>query len=250
MDPADQLIVVDNGSTDETREIAGDHHAEVLITSGERSGQRNLGLQCSKGAYLLFVDSDMLIEPALVKECKSLLSTGEFDALIVPELAFGVGPWAEAKALEKRIVLGQLTVEAARAFTREALSRQRIGGWREDIWAGEDWDLTDRLVASGGVVGRTRSRVWHDEGTLTLSGDFRKKRYYAPAAATVLEESEGRRRGLYMRFLSRQALRESIRHPVIFFHLILLKCSGLIAIATSTRKSGSGANPYVENRPA
>jgi glycosyltransferase involved in cell wall biosynthesis len=55
-----ELIVVDNGSNDDTLNIAK-KYADAVYTHGpERSAQRNYGAKRSKGAYVLIVDSDII----------------------------------------------------------------------------------------------------------------------------------------------------------------------------------------------
>jgi glycosyltransferase involved in cell wall biosynthesis len=61
----DQLIVVDDGSTDRTAEIAEGFHATLLRTT-RQSGPavaRNLGAEAADGDLLVFFDSDVTIHP-------------------------------------------------------------------------------------------------------------------------------------------------------------------------------------------
>src|SRR5689334_8255235 len=64
-----ELLVVDNFSTDATPAI-GRALASTFEQAGpERSRQRNVGAARASGAYLLFVDSDMVLPPSLAAEC-------------------------------------------------------------------------------------------------------------------------------------------------------------------------------------
>ena len=64
-----EVIVVDNFSTDGTREIA-ELHADITVSSGpERSAQRNHGAALSRGNVLVFIDADMVLEPQVATEC-------------------------------------------------------------------------------------------------------------------------------------------------------------------------------------
>src|ERR1700682_297874 len=54
-----EIIVVDNFSTDGTREIAGKYADAIELMGPERSAQRNHGARLAHGDYFLFIDSDM-----------------------------------------------------------------------------------------------------------------------------------------------------------------------------------------------
>ena len=62
-----ELIVVDNSSPDRTREIAAEHGATVLVQGPERCAQRNRGWREAKGAFVMFVDADMVVLAAAIE---------------------------------------------------------------------------------------------------------------------------------------------------------------------------------------
>jgi glycosyltransferase involved in cell wall biosynthesis len=90
---ADEILVIDNGSIDDTVEIAKSMGAVVHVYP-EWKGfavQRNYQLQHATGEYLMLLDSDEEITPALQKEILSVVQTGSdklhgFPAL---EVAYG-----------------------------------------------------------------------------------------------------------------------------------------------------------------
>ncbi len=54
-----EVIFVDDGSTDNSLEIASKYDIKILHSNRLRSGgARNLGISASKGEYLIFIDSD------------------------------------------------------------------------------------------------------------------------------------------------------------------------------------------------
>ena len=61
-----EVIVVDDGSTDNTREIVGRYGDRVRYTYIENSGParaRNVGMSLARGEYLCLLDSDDLYYP-------------------------------------------------------------------------------------------------------------------------------------------------------------------------------------------
>jgi glycosyltransferase involved in cell wall biosynthesis len=188
--PDVEVLVVDNASTDGTAAIAREL-ADVAVDRGpERSAQRNHGTALSTGDVVLFVDSDMVLEPDVLAEVAAVLAARpEVGAVVVPERSFGDGFFTECRILEKSLYVGADDVEAPRAFRREVI--EGVGGWAEHLTAAEDWDLADRCGAAGVVVDRVDAWIWHDEGRLRLRGTFSKKRYYGRWIADYLRTHQG-----------------------------------------------------------
>jgi glycosyltransferase involved in cell wall biosynthesis len=173
--PEVEIIVVDNASPDDTRRIAERFECAVLEIGPERSAQRNHGARHARGAYLLFVDSDMVLEPGVVTDCVAAAGLGA-GAAIVPEVSFGDGFWARCKALERSCYVGDDDIEAARFYERELF--ESLGGFDEELNGPEDWDLSRRAAAAGAAIARIPSWIRHDEGRVRLAALLRKKFRY------------------------------------------------------------------------
>jgi arabinofuranan 3-O-arabinosyltransferase len=175
-----QIVVVDNSSTDGTREIARSLGCEVLLAGPERSRQRNVGAAAASCDWLLFVDSDMRLESGVVESCIHACRDEDAHAAVVPELAVGDGFLARCRELEKLCYLGDPLIEAARFYARDVFLS--LGGYDESILAGgEDWDLPARFRKSGGRITRADAVLWHLEGRIHLGECYRTKRYYGMA---------------------------------------------------------------------
>lgn len=235
-----EIVVVDNGSTDATAAIARLYTDNVIGLGPERSAQRNAGARIATGAVLVFGDADMRFEPAVARHVLEHLGpTGDeaVGAVVIPELAFGSGFWARCRVLEKQLYLGDPAVEAARGFrARDFLA---VGGYDESFTGGEDWDLPDRVLALGGVLARTSSRVWHDEGRIALRSTFQKKRYYGRGLATYL--SMPNRRGLSRSVLRKPAL--LARRPGVTTGLALLKAVEVSGAAIGLLEARTSPGP-------
>lgn len=83
----DQVIVVDNGSTDRSAEIAAGFGSAVEVVSEPQPGiglARNAAFRATRGDYLAFLDADDLWEPR-----KTALQLAAFEAEPRLQLVFG-----------------------------------------------------------------------------------------------------------------------------------------------------------------
>lgn len=229
-----EILVIDNHSSDTTLEIAKRYAARVENYGPERSAQRNLGMHLSRAPVVVFVDSDMVLEPSVGIESVSKLKQG-FDCLVIPETSFGQGYLARARALDRSLQAGNLAVEAARAYTRSAITE--LGGFDETLTGPEDWELHDRAQSRGLRVGVTEARIHHDEGSIKSRELFAKKRYYSTDLARYLEKSPHRRSGLIRRYADRSVALGLISHPQLIPGIAYLKA--IEALAFSLRSRGA-----------
>lgn len=64
-----EVIIVDGHSTDDTVEVATRHGCKVFYESvGTIGGARNIGVENSNGKYIVFTDSDCVVEPDWLRE--------------------------------------------------------------------------------------------------------------------------------------------------------------------------------------
>jgi glycosyltransferase involved in cell wall biosynthesis len=87
VDFADEIIVVDNNSTDRTREIAGKLGAKVLLTLDWPGFgvQKNRALAAATGDWILSLDADEWIEPPLSAEIKATIANPRgYDGFEIP----------------------------------------------------------------------------------------------------------------------------------------------------------------------
>src|SRR6266567_9364650 len=172
-----ELIVVDNNSIDDTKDIARRYTSRVFNKGPERSAQRNFGVRKAAGKYVAIVDSDMELSKNVIRDCiHETESDPNTKSVIIPEESFGEGFWAQCKRLERSFYVGVDWMEAARFFDRSLYLQ--LGGYNENLVSGEDWDLSQRVNAQA-ELGRIGSFIFHNEGKLKLSKTLKKKYYYA-----------------------------------------------------------------------
>ncbi len=182
-----ELIVVDNDSTDTTKQIAKKYTDKVYNKGPERSAQRNYGVKNCTGSYIVMIDSDMELTKNVVSSCVEVATTSkQVKAVIIPEESFGEGFWAQCKKLERSFYVGNEVIEAARFFSKAIY--QEVGGYDVTLVSGEDWELNQR-IRNVGVVARINEFILHNEGKLSLRRTLQKKYYYAKHAHAYLVKS-------------------------------------------------------------
>jgi glycosyltransferase involved in cell wall biosynthesis len=184
--PPTQVIVVDDGSTDGTGDIAksfGDAIQFVRRENGGIGAARNTGLQRCTGEMLAFLDADDVWPvDRLARLAERLVANPEADAAFGQVVEFG-------EDIEDS--LPQEGALASSMLIRRS-SFERVGPFREDIRVGEyiDWyarakDAGLKFVQISEVVLRRRL---HETNTGRLQRDAR------PDYVRVLREALHRRR--------------------------------------------------------
>lgn len=90
---ADEIVVVDSGSTDKTVQICREYTDKVLHQDWQGfARQKNLAIDKSSGDWVLSLDADEPIEPALVDEIRSIISSPtSYDGYWIPRKTFFLG---------------------------------------------------------------------------------------------------------------------------------------------------------------
>lgn len=138
---ADEIVVVDSGSSDRTREIAAALSARVIEEPWRGyAAQKNFAASVAAHPYILSIDADEELTPALVEEIAALKTTPpQFDAWTMPRLARYLGRWIRHS--------GWYPDRKVRLYHRERAS-----------WQG---DYVHESVQVSGSTGRLNSDLLH-----------------------------------------------------------------------------------------
>lgn len=232
-----EIIVVDNHSTDRTKEIAEKYQAKTISIDAKRSEARNIGGKEAKGEWVFFVDSDMELGASVIDDCVRKTDRG-YCGIIVPEISIGEGFWAKCKALEKICYIGDDSIEATRFLRRSVFDK--IGGYDPELEAGEDWDLNQRIKDNGYRIGRIASFVKHHEGKLSLRGTLLRKHNYGRTLRRyqIKHPEEAKKQLRLIRPAFKKHRRELARDPIHTFGMLLMK----------TAEFGAGGLGYLRKK--
>lgn len=92
---ADEIILVDSGSTDDTLDIARDHNVRIFQEPWKGyGGQVNSALDKCTQLWILNIDADEVVTPQLANQIKTLLAGNpEFQGYTVPRINLIFGRW-------------------------------------------------------------------------------------------------------------------------------------------------------------
>jgi cellulose synthase/poly-beta-1,6-N-acetylglucosamine synthase-like glycosyltransferase len=229
-----ELIIVDDGSADQTRAVAQRPEVRVLRSTGRGpAAARNLGARCARGEILVFLDADTLPRPRWLGEMLAPFA----DPLVVAvkgryyTLQHGLVPrFAQLEFEEKYARLERarridFVDTGTAAFRRDAFVAS--GGFDEafGVPSAEDVELAFRLSAAGArFVFNPKAGVWHQHAQ-TLSGYLLKKLRYGVFRMEV-----------YRRY-PRKTLGDSYTPPVMGLQIGMVACSWLLAAGLTVRPS-------------
>jgi glycosyltransferase involved in cell wall biosynthesis len=90
---ADEIVVVDSGSSDQTVEICQEYSAKILINNQWQGFgfQKNLALLQATGDWVLSLDADERVTPELRETIQSCIGNPEAEAYLLPRQAYFLG---------------------------------------------------------------------------------------------------------------------------------------------------------------
>lgn len=172
-----EIIVADNGSTDDTAEIARALRARVVRADRVRSSYaaRNDGARESAGELLAFCDADEVATPGWLRRLVAEVKDGYGGAagpFITKDTGFA-GAVAEYAAGDANFWPSDTPTDIRLAATGNVVYRrdvfEKLGGFREDTRTGADFDFSLRVTGQLGQKIRfvPEAVVWHHpRGTL------------------------------------------------------------------------------------
>jgi glycosyltransferase involved in cell wall biosynthesis len=171
-----EIIIVDNYSVDNTRDIASGFGAAVYLIGPERAAQDNYGMRKANGEFVYLTGSDMIIDRDYIEQAVDKCLNFGCDAIYASVLSKeGGGFWERVKALERMSFIGSNLIEAARFFKKSVF--MELGGFDEGL-VGVEEDFQHRLDSAGHKTGRINARELHLHEATSLLEVFKKSYYY------------------------------------------------------------------------
>lgn len=174
-DSPHEIIVVDNGSHDNTPKIAASIGANVIVDKTKTiGGLRNLGYENSKGSIIAFIDSDIELDSRWFEELRLACKNWPEDRLIVTGSSYRVSEdstFIEKHWFSKFSVANVSYINSGHMITTRTLI-DLLGGFDESLKTSEDFDLCQRAKKLGGVVRIEPKLKAYHHGFPTTIRDF------------------------------------------------------------------------------
>jgi GT2 family glycosyltransferase len=170
-------------------------HIRIEPGTGGPGRQRNLGWRSSDAATIVFIDDDCRPTPQWLEALTAV--AGENPAAVVQgatrndplEMEVHAAPHARSLQVDPPNEFGQ-----ACNILYPRMLLDRLGGFREDIFSGEDTDLLRRAVAADAPhVGAPDALVFHCVESYSLPAMLKLSRKWADLPAVVAAHPEMRR---------------------------------------------------------
>ncbi len=155
-----ELIVVDNASTDRTVEIA--NNFDVTIVREERhmiSAVRNAGAKAAKSDLLCFLDADSEVSENVFTLVYDAMQSGDYIGGGAKMKLDQPGLFFKGIALGSQIMSYITGISAVLIYTKKE-TFEKLGGFDERYYAGEDLKFIFRLKNEGKKEGRQFKNIY------------------------------------------------------------------------------------------
>lgn len=206
-----ELIIVDDGSTDETLPIAASYaerDSRVRVIRANHGGQsraRNTGIQHAQGDWVAIMDhDDVWLPQRLEKQLQAaaanprVVAWGAYAYHLGPtgkiSSVSNAGPVSEEEFYELRRREGAFTLSHASVLLRKEIVL-RAGGYDPRLHTAEDMDLFDRMAEYGPVLAIPEPLLLYRLHTSsnTMKNFFRQRLLMRYVQARALARSRGER---------------------------------------------------------
>jgi len=258
--PEFEVIVVDDGSTDQTALVARRAGVRVVRAAGEGSGAaRNAGVREARGAVIAFTDADCFPSPDwLAAGLRRLDGLDLVAGAVKPDPSSTLGPFDRTVFVERETGL----YETANLFIRRELFA-RVGGFEpwledggprrgwtnpelgEDVWLG--WRARRAGARSAFEPAALVHHAVHRRGPAGYVSERRRARHFPAMAARM---PELRRQFMHRRvFLSRRSAMFDAALAGLAAAAVSRSRLPLVAALPYARELAVRARPYRRRAP-
>ncbi|PYJ41697.1 MAG: glycosyl transferase [Verrucomicrobia bacterium] len=190
-----EIVLVDDGSTDNTDQIAAEFPSVRYVHQPNRglSAARNTGAAAARGEVFVYTDADCMVDVDWLSYLIGTLTTGDYAGVGGPNVPPPARNWVQACVAAapggpSHVLLTDTVAEhipgCNMAFWRWAF--ENVGGFDPEYHkAGDDVDFCWRLQQAGGVIAFSPAAiVWHHR-RFTLRAFHQQQKGYGEAESLL-----------------------------------------------------------------
>ena len=201
-----EIIVVDDGSTDDSRSILAQYKKKIRVLDGGGKGPghaRNLALQSTDRGWIAFTDADAQVHPDWLEQLRALTiyfthtvsSVGGVQVISrhAPSMERIFGRFFLSIGFISDYIHSSENLRTVRhnptcnvLYRRSAI--ESVGGFDESLWPCEDLDLDLRLERKGFTALFTPAAVVEHRRPATFRSFFRMMKRYGFAHAQLVKK--------------------------------------------------------------
>lgn len=239
-----RVIVIDDGSTDKSPDIArsfSPENIEYEVIAKKNEGvvkTKNLGIELSKTSWTLFLDADDVLEENYIESTLATAKKFNVDVVYTDMTYFGKksGTFIADHFSEHRLLKGNFIHNSALINTTLL---KRVGGYKEAMYDGyEDWELYLTLSESGAKFAKnTKTRLLYRQHADSLSRNKQADSNGEKIMAKALSFHEAYSSRVHQeQSKTKRAIRLIARHPVVILvAIIMLPLSAIVSIKDYVR---------------
>lgn len=236
--PKKEIIVIDDGSTDRTLEIAKRYQDKIKVVhkeNGSKASALNFGLLFAKGEIIVIVDADTIVGRQSLKSIAKGLSDDNVAAVAGNIKIRNKVNWlTKCQALEylsgiqimRRALdyFGAITIVPGALGIFRKKDLEEAGSYHKDTLV-EDFDATMKVLKSGLVVQGSSEAVAYTQAPQTFRDFYRqRKRWYRGNLQVLNRHSDALtnpRFGLLQKFV----------YPLMAIHMLLIPAASIVVWA-------------------
>ncbi|HBC46552.1 MAG TPA: hypothetical protein DEO84_08230 [candidate division Zixibacteria bacterium] len=186
----DEIIVVDNGSSDSTIMIVNEYpNVKILqLPTITIAAMRNAGVKSAVGDCFAFIDSDCTISPGWRQSALDVFKDDMVGATgshyeIPDNSNWIVKAWSSNRNKSKTIVKW---INTCNLVIRRSVF-ERIGGFNDKLTTDEDYDIGLRICESGFLmIEDPLIKIVHYKNPDSISKFYRRERWYATSMLSTI----------------------------------------------------------------
>lgn len=233
--PNKEIIVIDDGSKDNTLQVANRYKGRVKVLHKENGGKAsalNYGLAYSKGDIVVIVDADTIIAKNALKNIVKNFSDENVSAVagnIKISNRMNWLTWCQALEYLSGIQVMRRGLDyfdaitivpgALGAFRKEVLLK--AGAYNKDTLV-EDFDATIKILKSGTIIKANNDAIGYTQSPQTLRDFCKQRRRWYRGNLQVLRRHSDAIKNPRFGFLHK------FSYPLMAIHMIVMPISGIL----------------------